>query len=409
MSIQGPANRRGPSLRGILSALRTTMGRRLSRNQMAAASRLSREQLLATLLDNWMTYVGQQRLAPGFGLVDRIPDEEHLRQAIPDFDPPPEISSIDSSRKILYPYDFDESSTEANMERDRVSRWGIAIASSDELAVRFERMKLKPLFTTVGLVSTREGVMLSVIDYYRPNALLRLPRRPGISIGGARFPSFARPWIPEPHVGPGPQAWQIEDGHCWIRVDSAPGILTANHVILPKNATVGATVTIRSKRSPIEGELHQTSGTLDAAVVKVATGSDHAAVPNPFSRRVGFKPVRFITGNPDISDPLEAEVIEWMGFSANGIFCIRSREQEFVARASVFLSRHLDKGDSGCLIIDTEFEAYGRTFPYLIYQGRHNLGYGRTAGRGLLIAQAANEWSLSTYGAVPSAPGQQAP
>jgi hypothetical protein len=350
--------------------------------------RANRNTLLAQILDNWMTIVRQQRLGPGFGLVDEIRGQD-LLDAVPEFDPPPKILPSDEPDQDIYHYNFEEGASE---ERRRVSLWAVAIATSPELARRSSKARPKPLFSTVGLVSTRTGVRLAVVDYYPPSRLLLAPRPSSVGVGGANFPIFARPWIPEPHSGS-----QIHDGHCWVEVDSEHGILTARHVIRPPNATVGSTVSIATKRKEVRGELTHTSQLLDVAVIKVTNLNSSPVGPYPFSSTVGFKRVRYITGDTQV----EADITGMSGFQ-DAYYFKGSGGNEPLAPALMTLSRPLDHGDSGCLVIDIESESYGHTHPYLIYQGACNLGKG-LQGYGIFIAQVANEWALSTCYVAPGA------
>lgn len=392
MAVSEPAPRRGASVQGLRGpSVRRILGRRA-------------KQLLAIFLDNWMTVVGQQRLGPSFGFVNHIRDEE-LWDAVPDFDPPQEVlSPYDSPRELPFPFDNYDFHDSGKKERDRVSRWGIAIARSDEFAKRSYGLGLKPLFSMIGLVSTRKGVKLAVIDYYSPNKLILAPRRPNLDVGGASFPTFARPWIPEQHTGSPPQGGHCQDGHCWVLLDSVPGILTAKHVVRPENSVVGTTVSIYSKRNDVQGELYKTSNVLDLALIKMSSVGSNSVVPYPFSSTVGYKRVRLVTGYSEAGNQLEADITSMMGFD-NAIFCRGSHGDEPLQRAIMTFSRTLGPGDSGCLVIDIENESYGHTHPYLIYQGAIVLGRG-LEGYGAFIAQAANEWPLSTCLVAPNAEAQ---
>ncbi|WP_142282200.1 hypothetical protein [Mycobacterium sp. IEC1808] len=347
--------------------------------------RLSRNTLVAIFLENWMTTVRGQRLGRGFGLVEEISNQD-LVDAVPNFDPPSLIlpSSAQDSQENYS--DFEEGLSE---QRKRVSRWAAAITSSSAFVDRLAKIRSRPSFTAVSLVSTNEGVKLAVVDYYPPGRLLIAPGPSELLVGGATFPTFARPFIPEPH-----SAARTQDGHCWVELVSEHAILTARHVVKPRGAAIGSRVYINSRRVRVWGELLQTSKIMDAAIVKVDNSNSGGVSDYPYSRYPGFKPVRFINGRPPVGGFLEAEIVGMTGFTGR-LWYKGTGGREPLAAARMTLSRSLRPGDSGCLVIDIESEPYGHTHPYLIYQGAHNLGHGRE-GYGLFIAQVANEWSLST-------------
>ena len=62
--------------------------------------------------------------------------------------------------------------------------------------------------------------------------------------------------------------------------------------------------------------------------------------------------------------------------------------------AFMFLNRSLKPGDSGCLVLDTEFDP---PRPYLIYLGKANTGVRSQVGFGLFIEQANRVWNIRCY------------
>ena len=188
---------------------------------------------------------------------------------------------------------------------------------------------------------------------------------------------------------------QIRDGHCWVKTSSGSfGVLTARHVIEPNDAMPGSEVAIVSERKEVRGNLLHASRILDAAVIEVAGVDSSSVQSNRFGSTVGYKRVRFITGYTRVDDPQEADITGLFGFQ-DALYSRGNFGNEPLSPAIMFLNKSLDPGDSGCLIIDIESESYGHTHPYLIYLGAANYGPDKEA-YGLFIAQAANEWSLST-------------
>jgi len=112
---------------------------------------------------------------------------------------------------------------------------------------------------------------------------------------------------------------------------------------------------------------------------------------------VGFKPVRLMGA----SGPVETDVVEHDGFAGATIPGQAGAEPR--APAQLILGARLERGDSGCLGLDLEFERFAPSRqapsapPYLLYQGMTNLRWGGIGGYGLLLEQPRIVWDLTFY------------
>jgi hypothetical protein len=131
---------------------------------------------------------------------------------------------------------------------------------------------------------------------------------------------------------------------------------------------------------------------MDAAVIAVDQNDWGKKVRVPHSTVVGYKPVRLITGHATV----DADIVEHSGFTGGTI--PGAPGQEPLNGAFMILNRGLESGDSGCLVVDREFERFNQQLPpYLIYLGVTNLKLGGVNGYGLLIEQASKIWNLECY------------
>ena len=97
---------------------------------------------------------------------------------------------------------------------------------------------------------------------------------------------------------------------------------------------------------------------------------------------VGFKPIRLCASR----GPVNGSVIELLGFIGGDFTKDPGGKPELRALMGLDVSGH--KGDSGCLVLDREFEDGGVVAPYLMYLGVIQLA-DRQAGRGLFLDQVA--------------------
>ena len=350
-----------------------------------AESRVQRLRLrsaVGLLLEAWSALFLRQQMGPGFGLVSRPLPESTLRRAIPLGDPP--ITVIPDFGSAVQ-FDGERGSADhIRMPSILAARWATAIHDA-MLQGNEIRKPSGTVLTTVGFVEMREGLRLAVIHYVRPLRLLHSRRQPPLKFSGSDFPVVIRPWLLERH-GPG-----SHDGHCWVQTSDGIGILTARHSIRPKRAPVGKTVSIVGKRTPITGKLLASSEVLDAAVVVVSAQPESRPEPFPYSATVGYHKIRLESGH---GASKEARVTEWSGFT-EGVFSRSRAGEEPLIRTLMTFGAVLEEGDSGCLVVDIEAEAYHHMAPYVIYQGAMWAG-GREQGYGLLIAQAGHQWGLET-------------
>jgi hypothetical protein len=346
-------------------------------------------------LSQWYAFLVLGRdMGPGLGAVSMDLTDEILRGSVPDEEPPTEM--LDQARNTVY----DSRPSEI---LGRANRWSAALESrviSGDL-----RVPARTVLTTYGLVSFRAGIRLSVIHYLEPRAIFGLRRRPvPARIAGDVFPVIIRPatFIPNPgsrphwHAGSRATRSRIRDslslrGNIWLRIhhkkSAKLGYLTARHAI--KEAKLGDVVKPQTYRFPPAGFMIHRSDVMDCAVVRTDfdPGLDFKKVYP--SAVVGYKPVRLITGK----DKIDAQVVEHVGH-VQGVIWAGEGKKEPRASAVVFLNRHLRAGDSGCLVLDCEFEQHGmRAVPYAMYQG---VWPTYTSGLGCcqLLEQARRQWNL---------------
>lgn len=341
----------------------------------------SARQAYAWSLDTWVRRMnpGTRSLAPAFGLVQDRLSARDLAAAVPDHYP--ESALPDKG----LPVDFGGSGEEYG----RAAAWAFVL--SEHVNHNKDQFPRGTILTSIGLVRFRDGIRLAVVHYLASTALLRPTNLRSVELYGWSFPVVARPWLPSRHIGS-----KTGDGHCWVRYFGTDqigryGVLTAGHVI-PPNTELGEAVTIETSRCLLKGFLRRRSDKMDAALIEVdgASASDLYGVEA--SRVVGYKPVRFLPGYN--RDKLEGDVTGFLGFAGPAYF--RQDNGEPLQGAYMTMNRFLQPGDSGCLIIDIEPERYGSTAaPYMIYLGANNLGRGRE-GYGLFLAQAVDQWNLTT-------------
>ncbi len=131
---------------------------------------------------------------------------------------------------------------------------------------------------------------------------------------------------------------------------------------------------------------------MDAAIVEVSKAEWNATSRASHSTVVGYKPVRLINGR---GIGIDADVVEHSGFAGGTVF--GEQGQEPLNAVYLIMNKWLADGDSGCVVIDCEFERSGPAFLYLVYLGVTNLKLGGQAGYGLLLEQARVIWNLQFY------------
>ena len=136
---------------------------------------------------------------------------------------------------------------------------------------------------------------------------------------------------------------------------------------------------------------------MDAALIDMSDGPRPDLVPAPHSRVVGFKPIRLCASRR----PVNGSVVELLGFIGGDFTKDPGGEPELRALMGLNVSGH--KGDSGCLVLDREFEDGGVVAPYLMYLGVIQLA-DRQAGRGLFLDQVAYQWRVNFQFNLPPAP-----
>lgn len=137
---------------------------------------------------------------------------------------------------------------------------------------------------------------------------------------------------------------------------------------------------------------------MDAALIDLSDDPRPDLIHAPHSRVPGYKPVRLCTGR----EPRDGSVIELFGF-IRGEFTKNPEGGEPEMRAIMALNIAGRKGDSGCLVLDREFEDRGTVAPYLMYLGFLQLADSR-AGRGLFLDQVAYHWQVDFQFRVPPPP-----
>jgi hypothetical protein len=264
-----------------------------------------------------------------------------------------------------------------------------------------------PVMTSVGFVQWRDNrARLAVIHYFRPRQLFKALRTMPKSVlfAGESFLVIARPWQPVPHRSPpstAPKQYpRGSDGHCWVTFGEEGeryGVVTADHVLIPENAPIDSKARAETSRTRTAGTVRKRSAIMDAALVEMNDDPRPDLAPAPHSRVVGFKPIRLCASR----GPVNGSVIELLGFIGGDFTKNPGGEPELRALMGLNVSGH--KGDSGCLVLDREFEDSGVVAPYLMYLGVIQLA-DRQAGRGLFLDQVACQWRVNFQFNVPPAP-----
>ena len=164
--------------------------------------------------------------------------------------------------------------------------------------------------------------------------------------------------------------------------------MTADHVLVPEDAPIGSKVRTETSRTETAGTVRERSAIMDAALIEMNDDPRPDLAPAPHSRVVGFKPIRLCASR----GPVNGSVIELLGFIGGDFTKRPGGEPELRAIMGLNVSGH--KGDSGCLVLDREFEDGGVVVPYLMYLGVIQLA-DRQAGRGLFLDQVAYQWEVN--------------
>lgn len=339
------------------------------------------------LLDSASRRIFRQHLAPGFGLPDSNFGEADIRRVVPRSYPPTAAGGGDEAQ--------DTPAGGLADDLARATAWAEGLLAAANTASSGAGMPV-PVTTSVGFVQSRDGrTKLAVIHYFRPRqlfkALLTMPK--SIEFAERQFPVFARPWQPVEHrhrksSRPNVDS-RVSDGHCWVTFgDNAEnyGVVTAAHVIVPEDAPKETRVHAAMSRTPTPGVLRARSAIMDAALIKME-GAKPDFTPAPHSTVPGYKPIRLCAGR----GPADGLVLELFGFIRGDFTKNPGGEPEM--RALMALNVAGQAGDSGCLVLDREFERGGIVAPYLMYLGVIQLA-DRQAGRGLFLDQVAYHWQV---------------
>jgi hypothetical protein len=350
------------------------------------------------LLDFVSRRIFRQHLSPGFGLPDSDFGQADIRRVVPR-PYPPAAADGDGSRPRGEPGQRGERdgtpSDGPAEDLARATAWAEGLLAVANAAGAPQRMP-SPVTTSVGFVQSRDdGAKLAVIHYFRPRqlfkALLTMPK--SVPFAGRSFPIVARPWQPVEHGGPSPSRKDSRgrDGHCWVtfgKDGKGHGVVTAAHVIAPDNAATGSKVRADISRTPkTPGVLRAKSTIMDAALIDMSAYPRPDFTPAPHSKVPGYKPVRLCSGR----GPVDGLVLELLGF-IGGEFT-RRPDGEPDLRAMMVFNVAGQPGDSGCLVLDLEFERGGTVAPYLMYHGVIQLA-DRQAGRGVFLDQVAYHWQV---------------
>lgn len=280
----------------------------------------------------------------------------------------------------------------ASEERRRATLWAAALEATD--APAHDRLEARgAVFSTYGFVRVDDRVQLGVVRYVTPRSVLMREKPMPLEVERHRFPTVVRPWVAVAHGGPA----DPRRASCWVSYEDGDGerragVLTARHALKPDDAKVGADVAIDANRGDPPGRLHCESARMDAAVVEIPG----TTLGEPVTGSVvpGLKPIRLMTA----AGPVDTEVLEVGGVLGGTILGVPGGNEPLTP-ALVVLAHSLDRGDSGCIGLDTEFvsgpDDPGR--PYLLYQGKANLKQGGVYGYGLLVEQPRNVWSLQFH------------
>jgi hypothetical protein len=334
-------------------------------------------------MSQWYAFLVLGRdMGPSLGAVTMDLTDQILRGSVPDQEPPTEMLRL--AQDTVYDSHPSEILGRANM-------WSAALESrviSGDLVVPD-----RTVLTTYGLVSFRAGIRLSVIHYLEPSAVFGLRRRPAAArIAGDIFPVVIRPavFVPMATRSRVRNSFSLR-GNIWLKIQHGKSkklaYLTADHAI--KEAELGDAVKPETHRSPPSGVLIHRSKVMDSAVVRTDfdPGLDFKTI-HP-SSVIGYKPVRLITGKGDV----EALIVEHGGHY-NGAMWRGSSQEEPRGCAIVMVNQLLGHGDSGCMVVDCEFEQYERpAVPYAMYQGEWS-GPIRGLGCCQLLEQVRLQWNL---------------
>ena len=250
------------------------------------------------------------------------------------------------------------------------------------------------VLTTYGFAHVDCQVRLCVIQYLTVWQAFRARKIRPIQLGEHTFPVFIRPWLATRHG-----SRRIGDGSCWITFKDDIGLrrkalLTAHHAVRPKGAAIGDEVGVDVRRRTPRGHLRRMSHVMDAMVIEISEMDWGAREPTPNSGVVGYKPVRFITGG----EPVDAEVIEHSGYAFRTFPVPAEPDVEPHRAVQLIFNRALQKGDSGCLVVDLEYtdDVHGPR-PYALYLGEENLNIAGGRGYGLLLEQPKRIWDLDFF------------
>jgi hypothetical protein len=339
------------------------------------------------LLDFVSRRIFRQNLAPGFGLPDGGFGEADIQRVVPRSYPPATTGDGDEPE--------DTPPDRLADDLARATAWAEGLLAAAHTASPGAGTPV-PVTTSVGFVQSRDGhAKLAVIHYFRPRqlfkALLTMPK--SIEFAERPFPVFARPWQPVEHrhrksSRPSVDS-RVNDGHCWVTFGDdgeSYGVVTAAHVIVPADAATGTKVRADMSRTPTPGILRAKSVIMDAALIKMG-GAKPDFTPAPHSTVPGYKPIRLCAGR----GPADGLVLELFGFIGGNF--TRNPDGEPEMRALMTLNVAGQAGDSGCLVLDREFERGGTVAPYLMYLGIIQLA-DRQAGRGLFLDQVAYHWQV---------------
>jgi hypothetical protein len=345
------------------------------------------------LLDFVSRRIFQQHLSPGFGLPDSDFGEEGIRRAVRrPYPPAPPDGDGPRPRGEPSQRNARDDSPSGGLTEDlaRATAWAEGLLAAANAAGPARGMPT-PVTTSVGFVQSRhDGAKLAVIHYFRPRQLFKalLTMRKSVPFAGRSFPMVARPWQPVEHRSPSPP--RGSDGHCWVTFGEDGeryGVVAAAHVIAPKSAATGSKVSADTSRTRTPGILRARSAIMDAALIDMSDDPRPGFIPAPHSTVPGYKPIRLCASR----EPVDGFVLELFGF-IRGEFT-RNPDGEPELRALMALNVAGQEGDSGCLVLDREFERDGTVAPYLMYLGVIQLA-DRRAGRGLFLDQVAYHWHV---------------
>lgn len=340
--------------------------------------------LVIWLFRRWYRRRARTDLGPTLGFISGELREEEIAAALPEEAPPHELLASSAGQGWAQDSGPTEGLRRANM-------WSAVL----EAEVRRQRKPTAAdVATTYGFFSADRHVQFGVIRYMRPIAAFRTPPPRSIEVAGHSFPVVLRPWLGDPSHG----TLRSEEP-CWVKFDNGGrlGFITANHVIRPKTARLGATVKTATRIAHPTGTLARRSVIMDAAVVEVDPDDWRGKPPDGCSTVVGYKPLRFYVRGRTI----DVQVIEHSGFT-DAVVPLPEDSGEPLQAVLLFLNASLEHGDSGAIGYDREFARYEPgppELPYLLYRGAQQQRKG-LAGYGLFLHQAERAWSLTFHGGV---------